>query len=120
MIIWTLIPSNDGSNLQEGNAEGGDQPNVHHLDVGGLGQAVRHGDEHGGEHQHAGQVDAHPRPEVRGSEEVDSVGDGDQQQGGQVDSHHGAWRVTALVTQPWRISIYKSYRATFCPGPQPH
>ena len=32
------------------------QPGVHHLHVGGLGQAVTHVDKHGRQHQHGGQV----------------------------------------------------------------
>ena len=34
-----------------------EQPDVDHLDVGGLGQVVADVDEHGGEHQHGGDVD---------------------------------------------------------------
>ena len=43
-------------NLHKWEKEGKYQPNVHHLYVGGLGEAVGHADEHGGEDQHAGEA----------------------------------------------------------------
>ena len=78
--------------FKERNGERGDEPDVDHLDVGGLGQAVGHGDEHGGEHQHAGQVDRHHGLEEERLVEVGGVGDADQQQRGDVNCQHGAWR----------------------------
>ena len=39
-------------NLYEREQEVEDEPDVNHLDVGGLRQVVRHIDEHGGQHKH--------------------------------------------------------------------
>ena len=39
-------------NLNEGKQEVEDEPDVDHLDVGRLGQVVRHIDEHGRQHKH--------------------------------------------------------------------
>ena len=39
-------------NLNERKQEIEDEPDVDHLDVGGLGQVVRDIDEHGGQHEH--------------------------------------------------------------------
>ena len=80
-----------GLYFKEWNGEWGDKPDVDHLDVGSLGQAVGHGDEHGGEHQHAGQVHRHHGLEEERLVEVGGVGDADQQQRGNVDCQHGAW-----------------------------
>ena len=40
------------TNLYERNQQVEDEPDVHHLDVGGLGQVVAHIDEHCCEDQH--------------------------------------------------------------------
>ena len=39
--------------LDEGQQEVEDQPDVDHLDVGRFRQVVRHVDEHGGQHEHS-------------------------------------------------------------------
>ena len=41
----------------EGVHEGHNHPDVHHLDVGGLGHGVEHGDEEGGQGHQGGGVD---------------------------------------------------------------
>ena len=43
-------------NHNEGVEQVEQQPGIHHLHVGGLGQAVTHVDEHRGQHQHGCQV----------------------------------------------------------------
>ena len=55
------------------------EPDVDHLDVGGLGQASGDADEQGGEHQEGGQVHRHRRLEEEVLEEVGRVDD-DQHQ----------------------------------------
>ena len=42
----------------EGIEEVEQQPHIHHLHVGGLGQVVAHVDEHCSQHQHRGQVNS--------------------------------------------------------------
>ena len=55
--------------LQEWDEEVEDEPDVDHLDVGGLGEAVADGDEEGRQDQEGGQVHGHDGLEVRGSGE---------------------------------------------------
>ena len=47
----------------KGNQLAEDEPDVDHLDVGGLGKASCHADEQGGQHQQGGEVHRHCRPE---------------------------------------------------------
>ena len=50
--------------LNEGNCHGEDEPDVNHLDVGGLGKVVAHSDVHRHQDQHDGQVDSYDRLKV--------------------------------------------------------
>ena len=65
------------------------EPDVDHLDVGGLGQAAGDADEQGGEHQEGGQVHRHRRLEEEVLEEVGRVDYGEDKDGGQIDSQDG-------------------------------
>ena len=47
-----------------------DKPDIHHLDVRGLGEVVGHVDNHGGQDQHAGEVHSHHSFKEDGFEEV--------------------------------------------------
>ena len=49
----------EDTNLKEGNKEDKDEPDVDHLDVGGLGEVLGHRDEHRDQHQHHCQVHHH-------------------------------------------------------------
>ena len=78
------------SHLEEWNHQVEDQPHVHHLDVRCLGKILGHGDEHGGQDEHHGQVDRDDGLEEEGLEVVGHVRDGDEEQGGDVHSEDGA------------------------------
>ena len=65
------------------------EPDVDHLDVGGLGQAAGDADEQGGEHQEGGQVHRHRRLEEEVLEEVGRVDYGEDKDGRQVDGQDG-------------------------------
>ena len=94
------------SHLKEWDHQIENEPNVNHLDVGGLGQVLRDGYEHGCQHQHHSQVDGdnglvhdalvhymQSRSaclKEEGLEVVGHVGDDDEKQGGDVDGENGA------------------------------
>ena len=65
------------------------EPDVDHLDVGGLGQAAGDADEQGGEHQEGGQVHRHRRLEEEVLEEVGRVDYGEDEDGRQIDGQDG-------------------------------
>ena len=67
-----------------------DQPNVNHLNVGGLWEVLRDGYEHGGKDQHHRQVDCYDSLEEEGFEVVGHVGDDDEEHGGDVDGKDSA------------------------------
>ena len=77
------------TNLNPGHRLGKDQPDVDHLDVGGLRKAPWDADEEGGEDEEGGQVDRDDRLEEELLEEVGRVHDGEHQDGWQVDSEDG-------------------------------
>ena len=65
------------------------EPDVDHLDVGGLGQAAGDADEQCGQHQEGGQVHRHRRLEEEVLEEVGRVDYGEDEDGGKVDGQDG-------------------------------
>ena len=77
------------TNLNPGHRLGKDQPDVDHLDVGGLRKAPWDADEEGGEDEEGGQVDRDDRLEEELLEEVGRVHDGEHQDGWQVDGEDG-------------------------------
>ena len=77
------------TNLNPGHCLGKDQPDVDHLDVGGLRKAPWDADEEGGEDEEGGQVDRDDRLEEELLEEVGRVHDGEDQDGWQVDGEDG-------------------------------
>ena len=78
------------SHLEEWDHQVEDQPHIHHLDVRCLGKILGHGDEHGGQDKHHGQVHRDDGLEEEGLEVVGHVRDDDEEQGGDVNSEDGA------------------------------
>ena len=95
------------NHLKEGNHQIENEPNVDHLYIGCLGEVLWDGYEHGCQNQHHGQVDSdhlESKSEFdhsikwiwsyslkeEGLEVVGHVGDGDEEQGGDVDGEDGA------------------------------
>ena len=72
-----------------------DQPDLHHLDIGCLGEALHHGDEHAGQHQHHSQVDCQGRLEEEGFEIMSDVPDDVEENSGGVHCGYHAQQSSA-------------------------
>ena len=59
LIIPQKIHVGVQENFNEWKEQIEDEPDVNHLDIGGFRKVIGHADEHGGEHQHAGEVHCH-------------------------------------------------------------
>ena len=59
-----------------------DEPDINHLDIGGGRQRLRHADEECGQHQQRGQVHCNLRLKEEGLEEVGSVNNAKDEDGG--------------------------------------
>ena len=93
------------SHLEKWDHQVEDQPHVHHLDVRCLGKILGHGDEHGGQDEHHGQVDRDDGLEEEGLEVVGHVRDDDEQQGGDVHSEDRAQQSPGENLSCFRIFV---------------
>ena len=59
VIQYTLLSKGPCMQLNKGNTEVEEEPDVRHLDVGGGGEAVGDTNEEGGEGEHHSHVDCH-------------------------------------------------------------
>ena len=83
--------------LGEGHEEVEDAPDVHHLDVVGLGQPLTDADEEGGLHQQGGEVDGDDGLKEESLEVVGGEGYEAEDHHGEVDGQEGAEDATAKL-----------------------
>ena len=88
VVLPEVLHAGDDDHLGEGSQLAEDQPDVDHLHVGRLRQALHLADEDGGHDQHGRQVDAQGRLEEARLEEGGGVGDEEEQSGWQIRRHH--------------------------------
>ena len=77
------------NDLGKGNELAKDEPDVHHLDVGGGRETASHTDEQGGEDQEGGQVDSDDGFEEKLLEKVGAVDDDHDEKGRDINCHDG-------------------------------
>ena len=75
VVLPEVLHAGDDDHLGEGSQLAEDQPDVNHLHVGRLGQALHLADEDGRHDQHGRQVDAQGRLEEARLEEGGGVSD---------------------------------------------
>ena len=77
------------NDLGKGNELTKDEPDVHHLDVGGGRETPSHTDEQRGEDQEGGEVNGDDSFEEKLLEKVGAVDDYHDEKGGDINCHDG-------------------------------
>ena len=85
--------------INEGDGEVEEEPDVDHLDVGGDRKASNNGDEHAGEDQHDGEVDSDSRFKIKGFEVVSDVSNNIEEDRRNINSSENTEKTSAKVNR---------------------